>query len=446
MPSVQVRASAPTVDATTLRDLAVFTAETRHGPTLAALVDRTRSAVGRRALEARLTTPATTADAIFALQAAHRELASDSTAVRAALDAADADGVERYLRSNWQLPSATPALLRVAGGFVGPPWFREYLAQVEDGQIRVGGLLQAADTLARRLEAATAASLRTAAQALAQRLATPDVQAVRALVHRTGTSARLDFDQRARGDGRAALTDLLADVGAIEAMWSVGVATAEHGWNWPAPGPALSVTALRHPFVPNAVPNDLELASTTRVCFVTGPNMAGKSTFLKALATAMLLAHAGCGVPAAAMTFPPAATIFSSVRIHDDLAAGESFYLAEVRRVGALARALRDGGPAFAVLDEPFRGTNVHDASEATLAILGRLAAHPAALTFIASHLAEIAPSLAADHRVRLLRFTADLSEGAPRFNFRVGDGVSTQRLGMTLLRQEGVLDLLDRG
>jgi DNA mismatch repair ATPase MutS len=434
------------VDATTLRDLDVFTSGTRQGPTLAALVDRTRTIAGRRALEDRLANPAATADAILGLQAAHRLLAADAAWVRATLDAADPDGVERYLRTNWQLPSAAPTLLKLGGRLVGPRWFRDYLAQVEDGQARVSRLLRAADALARRLRPAAPPPLRTAGDTLAALLATPELEAIRASVDRTTTAARLAFDQRARGDGRATLTDLLACLGSIEAMWSLGVATAQHGWVWPTPGAALSITALQHPFVPDCVPNDLTLAPATRVCFVTGPNMAGKSTFLKALGAAMLLAHAGCGVPAAAMTFPPVSTLFSSVQIRDDLAAGESFYLAEVRRVGALARTLRDGRSAFAVLDEPFRGTNVHDSSEATLAILWRLAAHPTALTVIASHLAEIAPSLEADRRVRLLRFTADLSDGAPRFDFRVGDGVSTQRLGMTLLRQEGVLDLLDPG
>jgi DNA mismatch repair ATPase MutS len=434
----------PAVDATTLRDLAVFTPEARQGPTLAALVDRTRTAAGRRALEARLAAPATTAEAILGLQAAHRVLADDAAGLRASFDAADADGVDRYLRVSWHLPDATPALLRVAGRVVGPSWFREYVRCVEDGQVRVAGLLRQAETLARRLPQTPSAPLREAAEKVTRALATPDVQAIRDLASRTSTTARLDFDQRARGSGRSALVDLLDGIGSLEAMWSLGVATAEHGWTWPTPGPALSVTALRHPFVPDCVPNDLHLDAATRVCFVTGPNMAGKSTFLKALATAMLLAHAGCGVPAAGMTFRPAATLFSSVQIRDDLAAGESFYLAEVRRVRALALALRGSAGAFAVLDEPFRGTNVHDAAEATLAVVTRLAAHPAALVVVASHLADVVPALEGDARVRLLRFAADLTDGAPRFDFRLADGVSTQRLGMTLLRQEGVLDLLD--
>jgi DNA mismatch repair ATPase MutS len=172
--------------------------------------------------------------------------------------------------------------------------------------------------------------------------------------------------------------------------------------------------------------------------------MAGKSTFLKATAVAVLLAHIGSGVPAASMEFVPVGTVFSSVRILDNLSAGESFYLAEVRRIGALAAALADHGSAVAVIDEPFRGTNVHDAAEATLAVIARLAVHPAALVLVASHLGEVVPTIRADPRIAFFCFAADMTGDQPRFDYRLREGVSEQRLGMTLLRQEAVLDRLE--
>jgi DNA mismatch repair ATPase MutS len=173
--------------------------------------------------------------------------------------------------------------------------------------------------------------------------------------------------------------------------------------------------------------------------------MAGKSTFLKATALAVLLAHTGSGVPAASMEFVPVGSVFSSVQIVENLSAGESFYLAEVRRIGALATALADYGSAVAVVDEPFRGTNVHDAAEATLALVTRLAAHPAALTFVASHVGEVIPTILADPRIAFFYFAGDATCDPPRFDYRLRGGVSDQRLGMTLLRQEGVLDRLER-
>ena len=230
-------------------------------------------------------------------------------------------------------------------------------------------------------------------------------------------------------------------------MWSLAAATAERGWTYPRPSSRLAVEGLCNPFLEpghGGVGNDLRLDDRTRVCVVTGPNMAGKSTFLRAIAVAVLLAHAGCGVPAASMEFAAVATIFSSVQITDDLVAGESFYLAEVRRIRALALALHEHRSMLAVLDEPFRGTNVHDATEASLGVISRLVAHPGALVFVATHLAEVATALRDDPRVQFLCFSADLAADRPVFDYRLREGVSTQRLGMTLLRQERVLELLE--
>jgi DNA mismatch repair ATPase MutS len=271
------------------------------------------------------------------------------------------------------------------------------------------------------------------------------ISGLRRLASQTGSSI-LRFDQLAREDTRSGLTRLLQCVGRLEAVWSLGVATAEHGWTYPRPSSRLHAVGLFHPFLGrDSITNDVDFADQVRVCFVTGPNMAGKSTFLKAIAVAEFLAHTGAGVPAASMDFVPVATLFSSVHITDNLTAGESFYLAEVRRIGALAAALADHSTALAVIDEPFRGTNVHDAAEATVAIITRLAAHPAALIFVASHLGEVVPTIATDPRIALLSFAADVTGDQPRFDYRVRRGVNQQRLGMTLLRQEGVLDRLDR-
>jgi DNA mismatch repair ATPase MutS len=107
--------------------------------------------------------------------------------------------------------------------------------------------------------------------------------------------------------------------------------------------------------------------------------------------------------------------------------------------------ALHDHVSAIAIVDEPFRGTNVHDAAEATLAVITRLAAHPSALVFIASHIGEVVPAIANDPRIGLFHFSADITTDIPRFDFRLREGVSDQRLGMLLLRQEQVLDLLER-
>ena len=107
--------------------------------------------------------------------------------------------------------------------------------------------------------------------------------------------------------------------------------------------------------------------------------------------------------------------------------------------------ALADHGSAVAVVDEPFRGTNVRNAAEATLVLVTRLAAHPAALVLVASHVAEVVTTILADPRIAFFCFAADDAGEQPRFDYHLREGVSEQRLGMTLLRQERVLERLER-
>ena len=314
---------------------------------------------------------------------------ADADPYRRSLDAADPDGVEDYLGINWQLPADM-------GGLVWRRrWYRQYLQDVADGQTRIRGLLAAANDLCRRLSATDAAVLQTVGEHIASLLAKPDVQDLLRLTSQNSDGAKRDFDQLARDRAKPTLLGLLASLGRVEAMWSLAAATLEHRWSYPRPASRFAAVGLFHPFLgEHAVRNDLDLEPQIRVCFVTGPNMAGKSTFLKAMALAVFLAHLGCGVPATAMDFPVVGTIFSSVHIVDNLSAGESFYLAEVRRMRALALALAEHQSVFAVVDEPFRGTNVHDAAEATVATITRLADHPAALAVVASHVGEVIPSV----------------------------------------------------
>lgn len=431
------------IDAGTLRDLDVLSTAT-HGRTLLEFVDRVRTRAGQEHLRRCLKTPLATADAIVDRQRAHQVLAADALGYRAIIERADLDKVERYLSSNWKIPPAGRGLPRLAAGYWRGGWHGSYLTDVETGQVLVRDLVGASDQLRARVAETDATILRDTAAAIAGILESDEVRELNRLAYRSGP-ARLAFDRLARAAARPTLARLIDLVATVEVMWSLGVATAENGWTYPRASSWLSVRRLCHPFLEKAVPNDLELSSEVRVCFLTGPNMAGKSTFLKALAIAMLLAHIGAGVPAASLEFVPVGTIFSSVKVSEDLKAGESFYLAEVRRIKALGEVLRDHGSALAILDEPLRGTNVHDAAEATLAVVTRLAAHPGALVLVASHIGEVAPAMADDARICFLHFAAEFDGDKPRFDYRLRQGTSSQRLGMTLLKQEGVLDLLDR-
>jgi len=434
------------IDKGTLLDLEIFATPAPNGLTVFSLVDRTRTELGRQKLRRRLSEPAETPDEIKVLQEAHQTIASDLAAFRTSLDRADPDGALRYLNSRWELPTARNWLTRsLAGVWLGLR-YSAYLQDVAKGQPRVLALLRGASEIRRRMSAVRNPVLRALGDAISVQLDAPECEALLRFGERPSGGSRLAFDQHARGKAKERLFALADCLGQFEASWSIAAATVEHGWSYPTVGDRLRINGLTHPFLSKrAVSNTFELGAEVRVCFLTGPNMAGKSTFLKAVAVATILAQVGSGVPAVSMEFVPVRTVFSSVQIVDNIGAGESFYLAEVRRIRGLAVAVREYGSAVAVIDEPFRGTNAHDAAEATLAVITRLAAHKSVVTIVASHLGEVGSLIANDARIRALHFAADVSKEPPRFDFQLRDGVSSQRLGMILLNQEHVLDLLDQ-
>ncbi|HEX2188288.1 MAG TPA: hypothetical protein VHG51_05285 [Longimicrobiaceae bacterium] len=104
---------------------------------------------------------------------------------------------------------------------------------------------------------------------------------------------------------------------------------------------------------------------------------------------------------------------------------------------------LREGKRMFMVLDEMFRGTNVRDAHDATRAVVAAFARSRNGLFLVSSHLAELAEDFAPVPSIQLRCFDAEIRDGSPAYDYTLKDGFSTQRLGLLLLEQERVLDLL---
>ena len=257
----------------------------------------------------------------------------------------------------------------------------------------------------------------------------------------------LRMDQVFRIHEKATIARLLQLIYEIDALIAMADVTADQGFVLPdiIQG-SLSVHAegLTHPFVQQAVPNAVALNQACRVLFLTGPNMAGKTTYLRAFATALYLAHLGMGVPATRFAFVPTQRLFSSLSLSDDLRSGVSYFRAEALRVKAVAQAIADGFHVVALMDEPFKGTNVKDAFDASLAILARFAARENCLFMFSSHLIELSDRLSTTGQIDCHYFEADERDGRLRFDYQLRPGVSRQRLGMRVLEEEGVFDLLD--
>jgi len=265
-----------------------------------------------------------------------------------------------------------------------------------------------------------------------------------------GTWRMLRLDQVLRVQEKATITRLLALIFEMDALVAMADATRKYGFVLPRieEGPLrVHAEGLVHPYLEKAVANPVELNQENRVLFLTGPNMAGKTTYLRAFATALYLAHLGMGVPASRFRFAPVQWLFSSISLTDDLRRGVSYFRAEALRVKAVAQAVAEGQRVVALMDEPFKGTNVKDAFDASLAILERFSARENCLFMFSSHHIELNDHLGVTGgQVDCRYFEAVESGDRLHFDYLLRPGISEQRLGMRVLREEGIFDLLDGG
>jgi DNA mismatch repair protein MutS len=255
------------------------------------------------------------------------------------------------------------------------------------------------------------------------------------------------IDQLLRLYEKSALNRLLELIYEIDALVSMADATHEHKLVMPTIEEAqlfIEGEDVVHPFLKNAVPNPVSLGQSQRMLFLTGPNMAGKTTYMRACAIAFYLAHLGMGVPAKSFRFAPAQCLFSSISLSDNLNEGVSYFRAEALRVKAVAQAIADGYSVFALMDEPFKGTNIKDALDASRKILVSFATKEGCLFMFSSHLIELSEQMSTTAQIDCRYFEAGESEGKLNFEYVLCSGVSNQRLGMRVLQEEGVFKLLD--
>ncbi len=196
-------------------------------------------------------------------------------------------------------------------------------------------------------------------------------------------------DRSARTAAAAAALDLHATLAEIAASgrWVRPTLSAE---------PRLSISEGRHPIVEAFrreepfVPNDCELSAEKRILVVTGPNMGGKSTYLRQVATAVLLAQAGSFVPAARAEMSVVDRIFTRVGAADHLARGESTFMVEMLEAAAI---LREATPrSLVILDEVGRGTSTFDGLSIAWAVVEHLHDTPekGAFVLFATHYHEL--------------------------------------------------------
>ncbi|NLI76161.1 MAG: hypothetical protein GX442_06920 [Candidatus Riflebacteria bacterium] len=251
------------------------------------------------------------------------------------------------------------------------------------------------------------------------------------------------IDSLLRIQNKENLRKMLAIICRLDAHLGMATATRERGFVFPVvadgPGRRIEVRGLYHLFLSRPVRNDFRLDEEKNLLFLTGPNMAGKSTYMKAVGIALILAHIGMGVPAASMTFSPIDYLFCELSMHDDVRLGISGFMAEVVRIRRILQFCTGKLRLMVIIDEVFKGTNVLDAFECSKVVINGLAGLRDHFFLISSHLVELEPEIRPNGNIRFQSFDAHARDGHLTFSYQIADGVSKTRVGARLLDEHGV-------
>ena len=231
---------------------------------------------------------------------------------------------------------------------------------------------------------------------------------------------------------------------ALDALLALAERASAPGWSEPVlvDEPRLHIEAGRHPIVERFidspfVPNDLDLDAERRILVITGPNMGGKSTYMRQVALIALLAHIGSFVPAARAELGPLDRIFTRIGAADDLAGGRSTFMVEMTETAnILHNATRR---SLVLMDEIGRGTSTFDGLSLAWAVARHLATETRAFTLFATHyfeltaLAQEVPGCANVH--------LDATEHGDSLVFlhAVKDGPANRSYGLSVAQLAGV-------
>jgi DNA mismatch repair protein MutS len=233
----------------------------------------------------------------------------------------------------------------------------------------------------------------------------------------------------------------------LDAVQSLATAGDERRWVRPVVDTSsdIDITQGRHPLVELAlgpgrfVPNDCRLDGQTRILVLTGPNMAGKSTYLRQTAIIVLLAQIGSFVPAEAARIGVCDRVFTRIGAHDDLSGGLSTFMVEMAETAAILRQATES--SLVILDEIGRGTSTYDGLSIAQAVIEHLHDSPQlnARTLFATHYHELTALAERLPRVSNARVEVVEDNDAVTFLHRIVAGGADRSYGIHVAKLAGV-------
>ena len=258
----------------------------------------------------------------------------------------------------------------------------------------------------------------------------------------------LTFGRYLKHHFKAEALELVDIYSKLDAYYGMALACTKHNFSFPTiekfANPYIEAKNVHHLLVAQPIAYDVTLNQQTNFLFLTGANMAGKSTFIKAVGIAVYLAHVGMGVPAESCRLSLFDGLLSNIQVEDNISRGESYFFNEVQRIRKTIEKINDGRNWLILIDELFKGTNVQDAMKCSTTVIEGLRKMQNALFILSTHLYEIGEGLKQYPNISFKYFETQINEGQLVFSYQLKEGVSNDRLGYLILKREGVVKMLE--
>ncbi len=242
----------------------------------------------------------------------------------------------------------------------------------------------------------------------------------------------------------ADLTDLARALAQLDVLNTL--AERAQNLNWCCPKlvaeSQISITNGRHPVIENLlqerfIANDLHLQPSQNILLITGPNMGGKSTYMRQTALIVLLAHIGSFVPAQSVSLGPIDRIFTRIGASDDLASGRSTFMVEMTETAQILR--QATANSLVLIDEIGRGTSTYDGMALAYASCAYLANSIKAYTLFSTHYFELTELPQQWPCIRNVHLQASLETGRIVFLYRVEAGCANRSYGLEVAELAGI-------
>ncbi|WP_255676020.1 DNA mismatch repair protein MutS [Pusillimonas sp. MFBS29] len=244
-------------------------------------------------------------------------------------------------------------------------------------------------------------------------------------------------------DCAGALSQCATALAEIDALAALAEHALANDWTAPelAEGTEITIEAGRHPVVEHSIerftPNDCELGPQRRMLLITGPNMGGKSTYMRQIALIALLARVGSFVPARSARIGLIDRIFTRIGAADDLAGGRSTFMMEMTEAASILSASTP--QSLVLMDEIGRGTSTYDGLALAWSIAHRLLTHNQALTLFATHYFEITRLPAEVVGAANVHLAAAESSSGIVFLHEVQAGPASRSYGIQVAQRAGI-------